>query len=112
MQKLIVLLVLIVLIGCSKPIEPECQNTTITNTVETIKFIDRNITIPCNTTNNTYEYKGTTSREIELIRRIKFLEGQQDKYWNDSECHDDLNRTEKELIDCEEVNCEWNSTWC
>ena len=102
----------ILLIGCSKPVEIECQNITI----ETIKYINRNVTIieKCNITNNTikYTYTGTTSRELELIRRISFLEGQQDKYFNDSECNDNLNKTEIKLEDCEDEMCKDNSSWC
>ncbi len=112
-MKLTILLISILLIGCSKEVI-ECEN--ITNTIETIKYIDRNITITekCNITNNTikYNYVGNTSRELELIRRIKFLEGQQDKYFNDSECNDNLNKSEIKLEDCEDEVCKWNSSWC
>ncbi len=104
----------LLLIGCSKPIE--CENITINNTIEVIKYINRNVTITekCNITNNTirYTYTGTTSREIELIRRIGFLEGQQDKYWNYSECNWELNNTKNELRDCEDSMCYVNSSWC
>ncbi len=112
MKYLILLLILIV--GCSKPIECENNtiiiNNTVNNTItiynETIKYVN----ITCN---KTYEYKGTTTRELELIRRISFLENQQDKYWNYSECDWELNNTEKELEDCEEELCDnWNSSWC
>jgi len=91
--------------------EPIIINNTINNTItiinETIKYVN----ITCNATVK-YEYKGTTSRELELIRRISFLEGQQDKYWNYSECDWELNRTEKDLEDCEDKLCEINSSWC
>ncbi len=113
MKYLILLLVL--LVGCSKPIECENNtiiiNNTINNTItifnETVKYINKE----CNTTVR-YEYKGSTNRELELIRRISFLEGQQDKYWNYSECDWELNESNKDLEYCEEELCEWNSSWC
>lgn len=110
------ILILLLLIGCSKIDEPICENNTIVinNTInktitvfnETIKYINKT----CNITQ--YEYKGTTSRELELIRRIKYLEGQQHLYFNDSECNWELNNTENKLKECEEELCEWNSSWC
>lgn len=97
----------------------ECENNTIiiNNTIkETVEkeiIIYRNVTLPCNTTVTCeYNYTGTTSRELELIRRIGFLEGQQDKFINHSDCFDDLNRTNNELKDCEEEICKFNSSWC
>jgi len=80
---------------------------------EKIIYKDRNITIPCNVTYKEYNYSGSTNREIELIRRIRFLEGQQDKFINHSDCFDELNKTEAKLNDCEHELCyEWNSSWC
>ena len=83
MQKLIVLLVLIVLTGCSKPIEPECQNITINNTDyiynTTIKevFIDK----PCNCSNNTLFISSTGNQcDISLINQIKILERTIDRW--------------------------------
>lgn len=111
-------LFLVVLIGCSKPIECEpivinnTINNTVTNTITEIKYIET-IQYVNNTCNKTvYEYKGTTSRELELIRRISFLEGQQDKYWNFSECDWELNESNKDLEYCEEELCKINSSWC
>ena len=121
---LIVLLVLIVLIGCNKQIEPECKN--ITKTIETIKYINNTIIEKVNITCN------KESRELELIRRLKFLENQQDKTINDTECiiHNateeklqncrnkndmykrDIDELDEEIEDCEEELCEWNSTRC
>ncbi len=101
----------LLLIGCSKPIECENKTITINNTItifnETIKYVNQT----CNTTKE-YTYTGTTSRELELIRRIGFLEGQQDKYFNDSECNWELNNTKNELRDCEDSMCYVNSSWC
>jgi hypothetical protein len=52
-------------------------------------------------------------RELDLIRRLRYLEGQTDKYWNDSECHFELNKTKKRLGKCENELCDyWNSSWC
>jgi len=84
------------------------------------KIVYRNITIkePCNLTcepciDNLTIYSTEVPREIQLIKRIKFLENQQNKYFNDSECNDNLNKTEKKLDDCKEELCdEWNSSWC
>ena len=99
---------LIFVIGCTKYIEVE-KNITIE------KIIYRNITTivkeECNTTfNETWDI--SKSRELELIRRIRFLESQQDQYWNDTECHYDLNKTTYDLDYCEEELCKWNSSWC
>ena len=112
------------LIGCTKPIELECENITINNTIETIKYI--NITRePCNLTSS-------KERELELIRRIKFLEGQQNKWIiNETECmyniteeklqnckdkidmyKRDIEELEDELEDCEDEICEYNESWC
>ncbi len=111
MKLIPILLISILLIGCSKE-ALVCENVTI----ETIKYINRNITITekCNITNNTikYTYTGTTSRELELIRRLSFCEGQQDKFINHSDCFDELNESNNELKDCEDEMCKDNSSWC
>ncbi len=124
MRKIIVLMVLIVLVGCSKPIE--CHNITINNTTETIKYINNTIIKEVNITCN------KESRELELIRRLKFLEKQQDESINETECliHNateerlqncrdktdmyerDIDELDEEIEDCEEEICKWNSTWC
>jgi len=126
MKKIIILLTILLIggvIGCSKPTEIECQNITINNTIETIKYI--NITKPCNLTSS-------KERELELIRRIKFLEGQQNKWIiNETECaynitekklqnckdkidmyERDIEELEDELKNCTESLCEHNSSWC
>jgi len=122
MKKLILILLIgILLIGCStyKELLPEQEPQIIREEVikEVIKekIIYRNTTIPCNITPECpeYNYTSSTNRELELIRRIKFLEGQQDKFINHSDCFDDLNKTKIKLEDCEEELCyEWNSSWC
>ncbi len=105
-MKQLIFLIGVLLIGCSKPIEMECENKTITinNTIKEIIekeiIIYKNITIPCNKTQ--YEYRGNTTRELELIRRIGFLESQQDKFINHSDCFDELNKTNNKLEDCED----------
>lgn len=125
-MKQAILLITILLIGCSKPIEIKCENITINNTIETIKFIDKyiNITIkePCNLT-------CSKERELELIRRIKFLEEQQDNLMiNETECIDndtktnyedkldmyerDIEELEDELDNCTKEVCRWNSSEC
>jgi len=80
---------------------------------EKIVYRDRNVTIPCDETPPPTIYNGSKARELELIRRLKFLEGQTDKYFNDSECNDNLNKTKDRLDKCENELCvEWNSSWC
>ena len=123
-MKLIILLISILLIGCSKEVLV-CEN--ITNTIETIKYINNTIIKEVNITCD----KG--SRELELIRRLKFLENQQDELIiNETECmpHNkteedledcenkidmykrDIEELEDELEDCEDEVCKWNSSWC
>ena len=121
-MKPIILLITILLLGCSKPIEIECENITINNTIETIKYINITIKEPCNLT-------CSKERELELIRRIKFCEGQQDKWiMNETECIDnntvanyeskldmyerDIEELEDEIENCTEELCEWNSSRC
>ncbi len=123
-MKLTILLISILLIGCSKQIEPECQN--ITNTIETIKYINNTIIKEENITCD------KESRELELIRRLKFCENQRDKTMNDTECiiHNateeklqncrnkidmyerDIEELDDELEDCEDLLCGYNSSWC
>ena len=124
-MKLTILLISILLIGCSKQIEPECQNITITNT--TIEYINTTVIKEVNITCD------ETARELELIRRLSFCEGQIDKLIiNETECmpHNiteeklqncenkidmqdrDIEELEDELEDCEDEVCKWNSSWC
>ena len=121
-----ILLISLVLTGCGfEELLPEQEPEVIEKECEPIikkeiEYIDRNITIPCNITNTTinttyiqYNYTGSTTREIELIRRISFCESQQDKFINNSDCFDELNTTKVKLEDCEHELCyEWNSSWC
>ena len=124
-MKLTILLISILLIGCSKQIEPECENITITNT--TIEYINTTVIKEVNITCD------ETARELELIRRLSFCEGQIDKLIiNETECmpHNiteeklqdcenktdmykrDIGELEEEIKDCEDELCEWNSSWC
>ena len=97
-----------------------CYNKTKIEEIETIKEIK----IPCNLT--------YPDDKLELIRRLKFLEGQQDKWiMDETECvyniteeklqncenkidmhKRDIEELEDELDDCEEGFCEHNESWC
>ena len=121
MKKIIsILLISILLMGCStyKEIldQEEPKPQLIEEVIkEKIVYIDRNITIkePCNITQQECNYTSSISRKLELIRRIQFLEGQQNKFINHSDCFDVLNKTEVKLEECEEELCdEWNISWC
>ena len=110
MSKIIMVLICAVFIlGCTTRIIEIEKNITVE------KIVYQNITTvikeECNTTFND-KWDISKSRELDLIRRIRFLEGQQSKYWNHTECNYDLNKTTQDLDDCEEELCEWNSSWC
>ncbi|KKK89278.1 hypothetical protein LCGC14_2734750, partial [marine sediment metagenome] len=77
-------------------------------------YINRTInnTLPCNITKPKINTSFDRSYMLSLIRRVKFLEGQQDKYWNNSECSWELNRSNVKLDIAEKELCEWNSSWC
>ena len=103
-------LALLIILGCTpNPIIIE-RNITINRTINHTIYITNTTIEPCNVTkvNTSFDRSYT----LELIRRIKFLEGQQDKYWNNSECSWELNKSNYELEECEEELCEFNSTWC
>lgn len=106
--KIIILMVVLLTVGCTKYVEIE-KNVTIE------KIVYRNVTTivkeECNTTFND-QWDISKSRELELIRRIRFCENQRDKYWSDEDCSYDLNKTTFELNFCEKELCEWNSSWC
>lgn len=129
-MKLTILLISILLIGCTRT-EYIKETIYINNTIE----INRTIELPCNLTcpELSCNYTGSKARELDLIRRISFLENQQDKWIiNETECmvhnkteedlekcwdkldiyEDDIDDLEDELEDCEEINCEYNETWC
>ncbi len=108
------MVMVLLIVGCSNPTVITI-NRTINKTIYLNRTIIINNTIPCNITKLEPEINISFDRSytLELIRRIKFLEGRQDLYWNDTECHYDLNRTEVRLEECEEELCnEWNSSWC
>ena len=125
--KLFIVFLLIFLVGCSSsnPLlvyetkeENACENNTIIVYNETIKYINDTIYINdtvCNDTSyiNQTIYINESCRfeddyVIDLIRRIKFLEGRYDDYTNLTleyeleDCHDELsdcNETLEELRD-------------
>ena len=108
----LLLILSLLLIGCTpNPIIIERNITTYINrTINNTIYI--NDTVLCNTTYHEPEINISYDR-LELIRRLKYYEDQQSIYFNDSECYDDLNRTETKLDVCEDVMCrEWNSSWC
>ena len=104
---------LVLLIGCTNP-TVIYRNNTINKTIYLNRTIIINNTIPCNITEpiiNTTIYD--RDYVLGLIRQLKKYENQQDLYFNDSDCYDDLNRTETKLDVCEDIMCrEWNSSWC
>ena len=92
---IIAVLVLIILSGCTaNPIIIE-RNITVERIVynNTIVYIN-------NTINNTLAEQCPNDTRLELIRRIKYLEGQQDTYIiNETDCMPH-NITEEDLEDC------------
>ncbi len=107
MNKTILILTLVLLtVGCVRYVDVE-RNITINHTIT----INNTIIEKCNTTFND-KWDISKSRELELIRRIRFCEDQRDEYWSDEDCRYDLNETTHDLDYCEEVLCEWNSSWC
>ncbi len=113
---MLVLALLIVVVGCTNP-DVIYINRTIYNDSCIPIIINNTIIETCNITCPVLEDCPSTgfNRDytLSLIQRVKFLEGRQDLYWNDTECHYDLNRTEFKLEECEEEICDnWNSSWC
>ena len=107
------MMVFLLLIGCSPSIIIVERNVTVEKIVynNTIEYINNTIIIPCNQTEpeiDSYD----RSYMLSLIRRVKFLEGQQDKYFNDSECSWELNQSNTNREKAENELCEWNSSWC
>ncbi len=100
MKKIIIGLVVLslLLVGCVRYVDVE-RNVTIE------KIVYRNITTivkeECNATfNQTWDL--SKSKEIEFIRRIRFLEKALDNCVFDEDCQDDLEDTEDDLDDCED----------
>ena len=86
------------ILGCTRYVEVE-KNITIE------KIVYQNITTTvkeeCNATfNQTWDL--SKSREIEFIRRIRFIENELDGCIFDEDCQDDLEDTEEDLDDCED----------
>ena len=121
MKPTLFLLIGILLIGCTRT---EYINNTITinRTINNTQYINVTIKEPCNLT-------FSKEREMELIRRLKFLEGRQDELIiNETECignntvsnyegklemyERDIEELEDELENCTEELCRWNSTRC
>jgi len=100
----------LLLIGCTKEVIVT-EEVIINRTIYLNNTIIINNTVPCNIT----ESKDYYDRDyvLGLIRQLKKYEKQQDLYFNNSDCYDNLNRTETELKECEYIMCrEWNSSWC
>ena len=100
MKKIIIGLVVLslVLIGCTRYVEVE-KNVTIE------KIVYQNITTivkeECNATfNQTWDL--SKSKEIEFIRRIRFLEKGLDSCVFDEDCEDELDDTIDDFEDCED----------
>ena len=111
MYKHIILVVcLVILIGCS-PIIIE-RNVTVNRTIYLNNTITINNTLPCNITEPELNVSFDRSYTLELIRRIIFLEGQQDQFINHSDCFDELNVTTIKLDKCTNELCYENSSWC
>ena len=119
MKKVIMVLIFAVfIVGCTRIVEVD-RNITIE------KIVYQNVTTivkeECNTTFNDV-FDISQSREIELIRRIRFLENEQDDCIlqedkceeNCTEFKEDLEMVERDLDDCEEELCEEynDSGWC
>ena len=103
---------LVLLIGCTpNPIIIERNITTYIN-----RTINHTITIN-NTCNITEPIINTTIYDrdyvLGLIRQLKKYENQQNLYFNNSDCYDDLNKTQTELYKATNELCnEWNHSWC
>ncbi len=98
MKKIILVLIFAVFIlGCTRYVEVE-KNITIE------KIVYQNITTVVNECNNTFNttFDLSKSKEIEFIRRIRFLESRHDDCVFDEDCQDDLDDTEDDLDDCED----------
>ncbi len=125
MYQILSIVVLLLITGCSRPIviNPDwaCNltlNTTyiyITNTTNNTIYRDRvNQTVcdpciqqPCRTGGYSRIYVNS------LLREIKILQWNQDKFWNYSDCLVDLNNSQDNYMKAKEELCnEWNASWC
>ncbi len=114
---LVVIIVIIVNIdGCTTIIERNItRNITINRTINNTIYIYNTTIEQCNITCKNCPPCSEYNRDyvLSLIRQLKRLEENQDKYWNNTECYDDLNHTDIELKECKAELCnEWNSSWC
>ncbi len=109
----LLLILSLLLIGCTpNPIIIE-RNITINRTINHTIYITNTTIVPCNVTEpeiNITIYD--RNYVLSLIRQLKHYEKQQDRYINNSNCFDDINRTTNDLEECENALCQWNSTWC
>jgi len=113
---LLLVLLLLLIVGCTNP-QVIYKNNTINITIYKNNTVYINnittVTEPCNHTCPESNISYDRSYTLELIRRIKFLEGQTNIYFNDTECSWELNQSNVKLKECEDVMCDnWNSSWC
>ena len=111
----ITMVMVLLIVGCSNPTVITI-NRTINHTIyknNTI-YINNTIIEPCNVTGPEINISFDRSYTLELIRRIKYLEGQQNKYFNNnSDCDWELNQSNIRRKKAEDELCDnWNSTWC
>ena len=95
----------LLLIGCANPTVITI-NRTINYTIYKNNTIYINDTVPCNITEpiiNTTIYD--RDYVLGLIRQLKRYENQQNLYFNNSDCYDNINRTETKLKECEDIMC-------
>ena len=108
----LLLILSLLLISCTpNPIIIE-RNITINRTINHTIYITNTTIVPCNVTRPEINISFDRSYTLELIRRIKFLEGRQDLYWNNSECSWELNQSNIKRQKVEDELCKWNSSWC
>lgn len=114
----ICLLIVVILTACTQDIVYVNRTNTIYRNRTINKTIYKNIThlvlqnTTCPEPNEINSPIYDRQYVLGLIRQLKHYETQQVKYWNNSECYDELNRTKKEIALAEKELCVWNSSWC
>ena len=106
-----IVMLLILVVGCTPSIVYVDRNNTIYK--DNIIYINNTInnTMPGCDLNASSNYN--RDYVLNLIRQIKRCEANQDKFFNSSDCEDELNQTEHRLEQAENELCdEWNSSWC
>lgn len=110
----IVIVLVLLLVGCSPSIVYVDRNNTIY--INQTVYKNRTILIGCNETCQEPEpcQDNNAVSNIELIRRIKSCEKRSDDYitYNESVCMYDLNQSNIEKDKALDELCEWNSSWC